>query len=388
MKKTNHAQVCVQRCSRQKRLFDFSKLFYLFLFTSMQCAAGGVLHKIKLADHHFTSQAFVTSNDGHWAYVSSSFNDSASYQGELYLVDLTQKTVSKRIHFPTHHPLGNLYLSQDNKKLYLFYVEEPKVTGGIQSGVDIIDTQTFKTISSIRFNDNDYVFASTLSGDHSKLYVALQSRRYIDGRMAVIDTDLDQIVDEFSNPDPATNSMLLLIDPNGKTLYQLPYVYTNLGRYDSTLYALDIETKAVNPIGKLPVMCGQRLSISSDGKTFYESGYEKYIINSSDQEPHDYYVYAIDKNTMASKELFYSEQPVYFGSLSNDINNINVIDGHGRRNSVKVINNRTGAIEKIIYPYGGIIRVEESPNPDTHDVYILTKPYMENGNLFLINSEE
>jgi hypothetical protein len=353
--------------------FILKSIWLSFLLFSTQIYAAATTYSVEVADEPL---GFIISKDDSRAYVTTGRCELQS-GGEVDALDLKSLKVIARIKVPACL-YKDVFLTKDEKTLYVNYGQT----------IAIIDVAKFKIVKRIQLKKYDgFDSVALMSPDKSKIYYHIMTRwdetdyAY---HFLVVDTKTNEIIDKIPNAKAVCDFgcsliMTSVMSPDGHYIYEMPSPYY---KTPQKLFSLNVTNKKMTLLGSFNARSVyDALFLTKDGKTFYNTVYE--TDHPTDEDPTDWYIHAIDKESIQFKELYHAEHKIKAIGLSEEKRQLYILhlrDGH---KAISTIDIMTGNIVSNIAMPNTIIEAKMA-NPKLSDIYFTTMPGGGSGSLFNI----
>lgn len=313
---------------------------------------------------------FIISKNETRAYVSTGKCSEWENKGEVDAIDLKEMKIIGKIDIPLNSESclsGELFLTDDDQKLYVDFGK----------AIFVIDTTKFKIIKTIKMEKNDYIGEQTImSPDQTKIYYNVTTSWGMPNNyrnFLVLDTKKDIFIDKIPNSEETCvegcfHLAATVISPNGNYIYEIPEAYYKMPQRLIAMNVLNKKSTLLNKQKEYVVNNG--LILSKNGDTFYMSVYEDLSPNPVE----DWYVYAINKNTMERKELYHAEHKVRAIQLSGDEKQLYILDLRERHKKITIVNTVTRKVIKDIPMANLMTNAKVSSNPNLQTIYFTTNP--------------
>lgn len=334
-------------------------LYGLLLLASTQVLAITPLRTVNLTDKPV---GFILSKDESKAYVAigDPINQSG---GEVDVIDVNSLKITGRIKVPGC-PWPYLFLSKNNQKLYLIY----------HNTIAIADLNTDQIISQITLPKNHYIQpGAVISPDHGKIYYNISPQwTNEDSYLLIVDTETDKVIGRLNNKAATTdgdnvqiNLASLLMFPKGNRILEIPQP---LEGKKQRLMSLNTENGKSDLLGYLPAISilGQdAVVMTQDEQTIYTVGYDS---PQPDQPVSSFHLYAIDRQTMQTKEIYFSESAMGILGLSEAKHRLYMLHAAWDHKRMAVIDTQTGYVIKNNIPMPSM-DIKISTQADSANVY-------------------
>lgn len=358
--------------------YIINSIIGLFIFLCVQTYALNNTSSISITND---PRGFILTKDENRAYIATGRCDFKSGNAaQIDVVDLKAMKILGSINVPMDEfdcLNKELFLSSDEKKLYAFYGK----------GIVSIDTMTFKILNTTKIANDDFIENHHLmSPDKKKIYLNITTNWQHDYRnYFVFDTTIDSFVDKIPNTEVTCLEGCFglagaVISPDENYIYEMPEPYY---QEPQRLVALNIYNKETLLLGTMTNrILNDGVILSKDSNTFYLSTFEE----NSPSPTEDWYIYAVDKNSMQSRELYHAEHEVRAIGLSKDEQQLYILDLRYKHKKISIVNTQTGTLIEDI-PMSNLMmdaKVASSPNLTT--IYFTTGPGGGQGSLFNVTS--